>query len=78
MSRPKKTIPTVYQNIGLPADLVNRVNSELHSEIEGRVPLGARQAFFTKLLRDYFDEQDTAPANGQVGESLLAEITEQY
>lgn len=60
MARPKKTIKTVFKNIGLPEDLVERVNKELNSEVEGKIPFGAQQAFYTKLLRDYFDDRDAA------------------
>ncbi len=57
MARPKKVIRTVYTNIGLPEDLVARVKLELYSEVEGKIPFGAQQEFFTKLLRDYFGER---------------------
>ena len=55
MSRPKKTVRTVFKNIGLPEDLVVKMELELYSEVEGRIPLGAQQDFFTRLLRDYFE-----------------------
>ena len=57
MARPKKTVPTVYKNIGIPQDLADKVELELYSEVEGRVPFGAQQEFYTNLLRWYFDEQ---------------------
>lgn len=55
MSRPKKTIPTVFKNIGIPKDLADKVDGHLFSDVEGKIPFGAQQEFFTKLLRDYFD-----------------------
>jgi hypothetical protein len=55
MARPTKTIRTIFKNIGIPEDLVARMELELYSEIEGRIPFGAQQEFFTKLLREYFD-----------------------
>ena len=58
MSRPKKTIRTVYKNIGLPEDLVARIELELYSEVEGRIPFGAQQAFFTNLLTEHFAVRD--------------------
>ena len=58
MSRPKKTVRTVFKNIGLPEDLVVKLELELYSEVEGRIPLGAQQAFFTSLLRAYFNEKE--------------------
>lgn len=58
MARPKKTIRTVFQNIGLPEDLVAKVELELYSEVEGRIPFGAKQEFYTKLVRDYFNQKE--------------------
>jgi hypothetical protein len=55
MARPKKTIRTVFKNIGIPEDLAQKVSEELYSTIEGKIPFGAQQAFFTKLLKEYFD-----------------------
>ena len=65
MARPLKTIRTIYKNIGLPEDLVAMVELELYSELEGKIPFGAQQEFFTKLLRVYFAGKATtkAPAN---------------
>lgn len=57
MSRPKKTVRTVYKNIGLPEDLVLKIDLELFSDLEGRIPLGAQQRFFTKLVREHFDSK---------------------
>ena len=58
MARPKKTIRTVYQNIALPEDLVAKVELELYSDLEEKVPFGAKAEFFTKLLRDYFEGRE--------------------
>ena len=58
MARPKKTVRTVFKNIGIPEDLAEKVKAELHSELEGKVPFGAQQEFYTKLLREYFDGAD--------------------
>jgi hypothetical protein len=60
MARPKKTIRTVYTNIGLPEDLAARVKLELYSEVEGKIPFGAQQEFFSNLLREYFNKQQEA------------------
>jgi hypothetical protein len=57
MARPKKTFRTVPKNICLPEDLVAKLELELYSEVEGKIPFGAQQEFFTKLLRDYFDNK---------------------
>lgn len=74
MARPKKTVRTVFKNIGIPEDLWEQVKEELHSEIEGRIPFGAQQAFFTKLLQDHFDAISTAKRDVQgTLEALCAE-----
>jgi hypothetical protein len=61
MPRPKKTIRTIFKNIALPEDLVARLELELYSDVEGRVPFGAQQEFFTKLLREHFERIDQRP-----------------
>ena len=58
MARPKKTIRTIFKTIGLPEDLVARLELDLFSELEGRVPLGAQQEFFTKLIREHYVKLD--------------------
>ena len=55
MGRPSKTLRSVQKNIAIPEDLCARLELELYSEVEGRIPHGVQQAFFEKLLRDYFD-----------------------
>ena len=60
MARPKKTTRTIFKNIGIPEDLVARLELHLYSDLEGRIPQGAQQEFFTKLLRDYFSDLDAA------------------
>jgi len=57
MARPRKTVRTVPKNICLPEDLVAKLELELYSEVEGKIPFGAQQEFFTKLLRDYFNQK---------------------
>lgn len=50
MARPKKVIPSVEKNISLPQDLVLRVDLELHSDLEGRVPHGAWARYVSALI----------------------------
>jgi len=57
MGRPKKAIPSVEKNICIPLDLVTRVDLELFSEIEGRVPFGAWQRYITNLIRKDLQEK---------------------
>lgn len=54
MARPRKTIRTIYTNVGIPEDLYAKVQLELYSEVEGKVPFGAQQEFYTRLLREHF------------------------
>lgn len=54
MARPKKTLVTVSKNIRIPEDLAARLELELFSNLEGKIPYGAQHEFFTKLLREYF------------------------
>lgn len=65
MARPKKTTRTVFKNIGLPEDLVARLELHLYSDLEGRIPQGAQQEFFTKLLREFFEELDAVNRKAQ-------------
>lgn len=54
MARPRKVVRTIFKNIAIPEDLVARLELELYSELEGKIPFGAQQEFFSKLLREYF------------------------
>lgn len=58
MSRPRQVIRTIKKHIALPEDLVGRLELELFSEVEGKIPMGAHQKFFTNLLRGYFETLD--------------------
>lgn len=62
MARPKKTLATVSKNIRIPEDLAARMELELYSELEGKIPYGAQHEFFTKLLREYFEKPQAAAA----------------
>ncbi len=58
MAREKQTIKTRSKNIHLPEDLIVRIELELYSDLEGRIPQGAQQQFFIRLLQDYFKQKD--------------------
>lgn len=64
MARPKKLIRTVYKNIAIPEDLVAKIELELFSEVEGKIPFGAQQEFFTRLLMNYFSRTSGVSSNG--------------
>lgn len=46
--------PSVATNLHLPQSIRDRVDLILFSELEGRVPKGAYQKFFLRLLGDFF------------------------
>ena len=50
MARPKKTDRPIEKNISLPQSIVARVELELFSELEGRVPFGAWQRYIVGLI----------------------------
>lgn len=63
MPRPLSIIPCVEFVVTLPEDLHTKMTLYLFSAMEGKVPYGARRAFFDKLVREFFDsrELDLAP-----------------
>ena len=68
MSRPKKIDRTVDVHIMLPEDLVFAVDTFLYSELQQRVPLGARQRFYTAAAWEYLDKLK-GPGNDQEANS---------
>lgn len=60
MARPKKAIRPVEKNISLPEDLVARVDLELYSDLEGKVPFGAWQRYVERLIRDDLTKRASA------------------
>jgi hypothetical protein len=50
MARPRKTDRPIEKNISLPQSVVVRVELELFSELEGKVPFGAWQRYITRLV----------------------------
>lgn len=60
MAKPKAVIPTIEKKIQIPMDLCTRMELELHSELEGKIPYGAQSEFINKLIRAYFKAIDTA------------------
>jgi hypothetical protein len=64
MPRPRKAIRPVEKNISLPEDLVARVDLELYSDLEGKVPFGAWQPSAQSLIRA--DLERRALVSGEV------------
>lgn len=60
MPRPRKTDRPVEKNISLPTSTVARVELELFSELEGKVPFGAWQKFLVGLIDQHFARRDGA------------------
>ena len=58
MGRPKKTVTPVRFGCCLPQDLNERLDKHLHSEVEGRIPHGAKSHFIEGLMREYFEKLD--------------------
>ena len=50
MGRPLKTDRPIEKNISLPRSIVVRVELELFSALEGKVPFGAWQKYIVRLV----------------------------
>lgn len=61
MGRPLSPIPKSRLEIWLALDLRARLDLELVSPLEGRVPHGKYREFFEELLRKHFAEKDSVP-----------------
>lgn len=53
MSRPRKTERTVDVHVMLPQDVVLAIELRLFSELQQRIPLGARARFYEEASRRY-------------------------
>lgn len=58
MARPKKTVPPVRFGCCIPSDLHQRLEQHLFSEVEERIPHGAKSTFVEGLIREYFSKLD--------------------
>lgn len=67
MPRPRKTDRPVEKNISLPTSTVARVELELFSELEGKVPFGAWQKFLVGLIDQHFARKRVFAAQGFPG-----------
>jgi len=52
MARPLKAVRPVEKNLSLPQDVVTKVDLELWSEVEGKVPFGAWSRYVEGLIRN--------------------------
>lgn len=53
MPQPRKVDRGTKLCVQVPASILGKVQLELHSEIEGRVPFGAMSKLTTELLSDW-------------------------
>ena len=60
MAKPKAVIPTIEKKIQIPADLCTRMELELYSDLEQKIPYGAQSEFINKLIRNHFRAIDEA------------------
>lgn len=54
MPRRPNVIPSIGIHLMLPEDIYTKLTLFLHSDLEGRVPKGAYQRLFIKLINDFF------------------------
>lgn len=57
MGRKPSLVPTVKLHTALDAELHDKMTSHLFSELEGRVPHGAYQAFLEARIREFFSHR---------------------
>jgi len=58
MPRPARTDRPVSKHLHLPESLAGKVELLLFSELEGKVPHGAWQAFICRLVEEHFQRQE--------------------
>lgn len=56
MPRAKNTIPTMQLNVAIATDLMAKLELLLFSEVEGKVPHGAKSELISNLLRQHFSK----------------------
>lgn len=56
MARPRFTIPPRYYKISIPLDVATKMELNLYSEVEGRIPHGKLSEYIANLVRK--DQQE--------------------
>ena len=60
MPRPKLSVRPVEKNISIPQDLATKVDLELMSQLDGKVPHGAWSRLTTALLTKWLEDLKNA------------------
>jgi len=62
--QPLITRPTTL-HMHIPEGIRARLDLYLHSDLEGRVPKGAYQAFFSERITEFFNQEEFVLPNGE-------------
>ncbi len=60
MPRPKAAVPGVSLHVVLPSDIHARMELDLYSPAEQRIPFNAKGKLIARLLREYYERRDTS------------------
>lgn len=73
MARPRNITPSTELRLTLPEDWRSKLDSQLYSEVEGRVPHAAYKTFFVARIREFLTWRglDLAPFTGAQAGSLI-------
>ena len=72
-----KIVPNKHIHTTIDAKLADRIDAFLFSELEGRIPKGAMQAFLTKQIQEFFShkELDLSPFVGSMPNEFVVRGT---
>ena len=59
VARPRAAVPGVSLHIILPAELHARLELDLYSPAEQRIPFNSKGKLIARLLRDYYERKDS-------------------
>lgn len=71
MPRPRQVTPKVHLHIKIDADLRDKLDREVWSELEQRIPAGALQRFIEERLREYFSFRKLEVGNYILGGTTI-------
>ena len=61
MARPRAAVPGTSLHVVLPAELHARMELDLWSPAEQRIPFNAKGKLIARLLKDYYQQKDAQP-----------------